>query len=73
MAAIVTTQVLEKTPRGDGTNYVLFQFTLDTGDVVKDGPRFLPASTDLVAYAATIGASILETLAAQEVQQWLSA
>lgn len=73
MASITNAQVLEATKVSDTQNYVLLKFTLDTGETFVDGPRFLPIATDLNVYAIEVGNRLLELLAANEVQQWLSA
>ena len=71
MATITSTQI-SSTPRGNGELHVTFQFTVDNGDVVMDGPRFYPDKTDLNTVAVDIGQRLLDTLAAQEVEEWLS-
>ena len=71
MASILSTQI-NSTPRGNGELYVVFQFTLDNGDAVMDGPRFYPADADLNAAGSIIGHRLLDGLAAQEVDAWLS-
>jgi len=71
MAIISATQI-NATPRGNGELYVVFHFTLDNGDVVMDGPRFYPIDTDLDAAGSVIGQRLLDGLAAQEVEEWLS-
>lgn len=55
--AVTATQILSE-PRGGGELYVVFIFTFTSGDVVRDGPRFLPSATDLNAYAATVAARV---------------
>jgi len=72
MASITSTQI-NSTPRGNGELYVTYQFTLDNGDIVLDGPRFYPVDSDLNAKAAEISQALLDALAAQEVDAWLSA
>jgi len=71
MASIASTQI-SSTPRGNGEVYVTFQITLDNGDVVMDGPRFYQAGTDLDVAAAAVGQRLIDALAAQEVEEWLS-
>jgi len=71
MAIISATQV-NATPRGNGEMYVTFQFALDTGDIVFDGPRFYPVESDLNIKAAEVGQVLLDALTAQEVDAWLS-
>ncbi|MDO8312644.1 MAG: hypothetical protein Q7T25_11960 [Sideroxyarcus sp.] len=63
--ASITSTTINSTPRGNGELYVTFQFTLDGGDVVMDGPRFYPEDTDLNASAATAGQRLINGLAAQ--------
>lgn len=71
MAAITSTEI-NSAPRGGGELHVAFQFTLDNGDVIFDGPRFYPDKADLDAAATDIGQRLLDALAAQEVEEWLS-
>jgi len=71
VATIISTAI-ESIPRGNGQNYVVFVFTLDNGDLVMDGPRFLDDGIALNAKAAEIGAALLEVLAQAEVTQWLA-
>lgn len=71
MPAITNYQVLEYTPRGDGTNYVRLQFTLDNGETLEDGVRFIPSNTDLGALATVIGPQLLEAAAQAEIQAML--
>ena len=72
MAAITSTEITS-TPRGGGDLYVMVKFTIDTGDIVTDGPRFFTDGTDLNAKAAIIGQQLLEGLVQAEVDAWLSA
>lgn len=71
MATITSTQI-SSTPRGSGELHVTFQFILDNGDVILDGPRFYLDKTDLDTAAADVGQRLLDTLATQEVEEWLS-
>lgn len=71
MASITSTQITS-TPRGGSELHVTLQFTLDNGDVIFDGPRFYPGKVDLDAAAVDIGQRLLDALAAQEVEEWLS-
>ena len=72
MPTIISTQIIS-IPRGNNEDDVTFVFTLDTGDIVRDGPRFMVAGDDQSVKAADIGARLLESLAQQEIAQWLSA
>lgn len=71
MASITSTQI-SSASRGNGELYVTFRYTLDNGDVIFDGPRFYPGKVDLDAAAVDIGQRLLDALAAQEVEEWLS-
>ena len=71
MASITSTQI-NSAPRGNGELHVTCLFTLDSGDVVMDGPRFYQEATDLDVAAAAIGQRLIDALAAQEVEEWLS-
>lgn len=70
MTTVAFVSVKENTPRGNGASYVVFDITLSTGDVVSDGPRFLPSDTDLSTYGATIGERVLADVIARELAQW---
>ena len=70
MTTVTSVSVEENTPRGGGTNYVVFSILLSTGVTITDGPRFLPADTDLSAYDAAIGQRVLDDVIAQELAQW---
>lgn len=70
MTTVTAVSVTEETPRGDGTNYIVFSVLLSTGETIVDGPRFLPASTNLSEYGAIVGQRVLDRLVAQELQQW---
>lgn len=71
MASITSTQV-NSTPRGGGELHVTFQFTLNNGDVIFDGSRFYPLDADLNAAGDVVGQKLLDALAAQEIDEWLS-
>jgi len=66
--AVTSTQI-ESVPRGNGELYVVFLFTLTSGDIVRDGPRFLPAATDLNAYAAAVVARVEERIKNEELER----
>lgn len=71
MPVVTHYQIIESTPAGNGTNYVRLRFTLDTGDVLDDGVRFIAADADLAAHAAIIGPRLLDAAIQQEIEQWL--
>lgn len=68
MPTITTHQIIERTPRGDGTDYVRLRFILDNGEVLDDGVRFIQSGADIPALAAVIGPQLLEAAAQQEIQ-----
>lgn len=70
MTTVTSVTAIENTNRGDGTHYVVYCVALSTGDVVRDGPRFLPSGTDLAAYGAEVGERVLAGVIAQELAQW---
>lgn len=72
MPVITSYQILERTPRGNGTDYVRLRFVLDNGEVLDDGVRFLPSGADLNTLSVGIGQSLLDAAAQAEAQQWLS-
>lgn len=57
--AIITNTTIFSEKRSDTENYVVFNFTLDTGEVLKDGPRFLPIDADLDALAVEFGQHLI--------------
>lgn len=72
MASIVSTQIIS-IPRGNNENAATFVYSLDNGEVLRDGPRFMQVGDDYSAKAADIGTRLLESLAQQELAQWLLA
>lgn len=70
MASITSTQIIT-TKRSETENEHVFVFTLDTGDVVRDGPRFLPVGADVNAKATDVANRLIDQLAQQEIDQWL--
>ena len=72
MPTITNYQIIEQTHRGDGTDYVRLRFTLDNGEVLDDGVRFLSAGADINSIAGEIGPQLLEMAAQQEINGVLS-
>lgn len=71
MPIITSTQITEQTPIRPGFVFARFQYTLDNGEFISDGPRFLPTGTDLTAYASAQGQALLDAAAGGEIDTWL--
>ena len=72
MPTIASYQIVERTSRGGGTDYVRLRFILDNGEVLDDGVRFIQSGADIPALAYVIGPQLLESAAQQEIQGLLA-
>ena len=71
MPSIASTSI-SATPIGNGRVSVTFNFSIDNGDLISDGPREYPVATDLKSASVAIGQNVLAAKVIQEISQWLT-